>query len=336
MLSFLVRRLLGALGTIAVAVIVLFVLVRLLPNNAALAQLGQHAPEAQVQRLMDEQGWNRPLGEQFVEFFGRFFTTGDLGRSFRGGRPVTEELGERFAATIELTTVALLIGVPLGLIAGVAAAVWKNGWPDRLVMFISLVGVSVPVFFLGMCLLITLGGWLSDGRLDPGSGYRFQSDFVFFESLVRLDPALVANTLRHILLPALALSTIPLAYVARITRASLLEVLSADYVRTARSKGCSPARVIWRHALPTASIPIVNIAGLQLGVLLSGAVLTETVFSWPGLGRWMVEGVQRSDYPVVQGGVMLTATLFVLLNLVIDLTYAWLDPRVRLEGRTDG
>ncbi len=330
MLGYVIRRLFGAVATIVVAVIVVFVLVRTLPNNPVLAQLGQHAPEDEVQRMMAREGWDQPVWRQGLRFVEGLVTQGDLGRSFRSGRPIAREIGERFAATVELTVVALLIGLPLGLLAGVSAAVWRNRWPDRLTMLVALVGVSVPIFFLGMCLLMLLGGWFSDGRLDPGTGGQFASNFVLLEALLRADPVRLDNVLRHITLPAVALATIPLAYVARITRAALLDVLHEDYVRTARAKGCSAVALVWRHALPNASIPIVNIAGLQLGVLLSGAVLTETVFSWPGLGRWMVEGVQRSDYPVVQAGVMVTATVFVLLNLCVDLAYAWLDPRVRL------
>ena len=230
----------------------------------------------------------------------------------------------------------MLIALPVGILAGVAAAVWRNRLPDYLCMSGSLLGVSVPVFFLGICLLYAFPNMPPGWRLPPGLHFSRSTEFVVIESLLRGQLGVFLAAVQHLILPALALSTIPTAYVARITRSSMLDVLAADYVRTARAKGAPPWRVVMRHALPNASIPIANIGGLQVAQLLSGAVLTESVFNWPGLGRYLVQAVQQSDYNVVQGGTLLVAGVFVLVNLLIDLLYAVLDPRVRSEEAQHG
>jgi peptide/nickel transport system permease protein len=270
-----------------------------------------------------------------------------LGQSlFRSGENVTEALLEKFPATVELTVAALLLALPLGVLLGVAAAVWRNRPPDYLCMTGSLLGVSVPVFFLGICMMTAVYAlspyvpFLADiptGRRMPiGVFFEPITGFHTIDTLLMGRGDLFAAALRHLLLPAIALASIPAAVVARITRSSMLDVLSADYVRTARAKGGSRWRVVMRHALPNASIPIANIAGLQASLLLSGAVLTETVFEWPGLGRYLVQAVQHSDYNVVQGAMLLIAAVFVFGSLVLDLLYAWLDPRVRMTGGNDG
>lgn len=338
MVNYLLRRLGWALLTILLAVLIVFVALRLQKVSPVEIKFGQHVVPEAVEEAKEAEGWNRPLYVQFADFLYRLIVHQDLGKSFMTKRDVATDLVSKFSATLELTLAALVIAIPLGILAGVAAAVWRNQWPDYLGMVIALFGVSVPVFFLGMCLMIAFRGWfpVSEGRLPVYVDWQGSTDFYLLESLLRGQFSLFLTALHYLTLPAIALSTIPMAYIARITRASMLDVLAADYVRTAKAKGNAAWRVVLRHALPNASIPIVNIAGLQIGALLSGAVLTETVFRWPGLGTYLVDAVQNHDYNEVQGGVLLVAVCFVSLNLAVDLLYVWFDPRVRLESVTDG
>jgi peptide/nickel transport system permease protein len=324
--------------TVLAAVVFVFFAVRLLPGNPILARFGQHPVPERIEAAMEAQGWNRPLAVQLGDYLWGVFVEADLGRSLvRPIESVSEELAARFPATIELALASMAIALPLGLLAGVAAAVWRNRWPDYVCMSGSLLGVSVPVFFLGICLMsvseLALGNYFPIGRRLPiGAEYEPLTGFIVLESFVRGDWALWGEALRHLFLPALALSSIPAAVIARLTRSSMLEVLGADFVRTARAKGASRVRAVVRHALPNAAIPIANIAGLQASSLLTGAVLTETVFSWPGVGTYLVGAVQENDYTVVQGSMLLVAAIFAIANLMLDMLYARLDPRVRLIG----
>ena len=338
MTAYLVRRSAWACLTVLAAVVLVFFAVRLLPGNPILARFGQHPVPERIEAAMAAEGWDDPLLVQLGHYLQRVFLQADLGRSLlRPTDRVSEELLRRFPATIELAVAAMLIALPLGVLAGVAAAVWRNRWPDYVSMSGSLLGVSVPVFFLGICLMsiseFVLGNYFPIGRRLP-IGMRVDSatGLYVFESLVRGDWVVFGEAARHLFLPALALSSIPAAVIARLTRSSMLEVLESDYVRTARAKGSSRVRAVFRHALPNAAIPIANIAGLQASALLTGAVLTETVFSWPGVGSYLVEAVRQSDYTVVQGAMLLVATIFVAANLLLDVLYAWLDPRVRIAG----
>ncbi|MEQ8788553.1 MAG: ABC transporter permease [Pirellulaceae bacterium] len=330
MIGFLLRRLAQAALAIVVAVALIFLAIRVLPGNPLLTQFGQHTDPEQMAKIREEQGWNRPLPIQLVDFFWELATTGSLGNSIaRSHTSVSEELAQRIPPTIELSIAALLIALPLGVALGVAAAVWRNRWPDFLCTTSSLIGVSVPVFFLGICLKALLTGMPSSNQLPLGTDFQSMTGFVLPEAILRGRFDVFVQGLRHLCLPAIALSSIPLAIVARITRSSMLEVLSADYVRTARAKGGSAWRVVLRHAFPNASVPVANIAGLQVGLLLSGAVLTETVFNWPGLGTYIVQAVQDSDYVVVQGCAFVVAVMFVTMNLLVDVLHLWLDPRLR-------
>ena len=332
MIGYVVRRLAIAIPTTFVALAFAFVAIRTLPGNPILAAYGQHAVPEDIEREMERLGWNEPVYKQFWDFLTGLVTRGDLGESFREPYTVVEGLRRTFPATIELTLAALLIAVPLGIGTGVIAAIWRGRWPDYVAMTGALIGVSVPVFFLGICLIYLLPGMPSSQRLGlEFVDFESRSGFLLAESLLRGRFDVFGSALRHLFLPALALSSIPTAVIARITRSSMLEVLSADYVRTARAKGNSRWRVVMRHAFPNASIPVMNIAGLQLGALLSGAVLTETVFSWPGLGSYLVTAVLGSDYTVVQGAILLIAIVFVLVNVFVDVMYVMLDPRIRLE-----
>lgn len=331
-MGYLIHRVLISVPTALLAVLVVFVAIRVVPNNPALAAFGQHAVPEKVAAEMARRGWDQPVWVQLKRFVGQAITTGDLGESFFYPESVAAGLRRTFPATVELAVAASLIAIPLGIVFGVAAAVWRGRWPDALCTTGSLLGVSVPVFFLGILLRYWFTGLPTGRRLPLGMGFESASGFVLVESLFCGRWDVFAAGIRHLILPAVALSTIPMAIVARITRAAMLDVLSSDYIRTARAKGGARWRVVLGHALPNASIPIVNISGLQVGQLLSGAVLTETVFDWPGLGRYLVDAVLKSDYAVVQGATLLIATVFVGINLAVDLSYVLLDPRVRSGG----
>ncbi|MFO0904935.1 MAG: ABC transporter permease [Pirellulales bacterium] len=331
MIGFLARRLAQALLTLFMSVCLVFFAVRMLPGNPVLAKFGQHVDPQQIERIRREQGWDRPVHVQLVDFVRQVLVEGDLGESLaRSNENVSEALRNRIPATVELTLAALMIAVPVGLAAGVAAAVWRNGWIDYLCMTGSLLGVSIPVFFLGICLRALFPSMPPGYRL-PLSAIDFEplTGLYTLDTLLRGRPDLWVQALKHLCLPALALSSIPMALIARVTRASMLEVLSTDYLRTARAKGAGLWRRVWRHAFPNAAVPVTNIVGLQTGVLLSGAVLTETVFDWPGLGKYIVDALLQNDYVVVQGGGIVVAVMFVSLNLLLDLCYLWLDPRLR-------
>ena len=339
MTGYLVRRAAWAGCTVLAAVVLVFFAVRLLPGNPILARFGQHPVPERIEAAMEAQGWNRPLVVQLGDYLRSVLGEGDLGRSLvRPVEDVSNELAERFPATVELALASMIIALPVGVLAGVAAAVWRNRWPDYVCMSGSLVGVSVPVFFLGICLMSLseafLGNYFPIGRRLPiGMTFNSVTGLYVFESLFRGEWTVFGEAARHLFLPALALSSIPAAVIARLTRSSMLEVLSDDYVRTARAKGASHTRAVFRHALPNAAIPIANIAGLQASTLLTGAVLTETVFSWPGVGSYLVSAVQENDYMVVQGAMLLVAAVFAVTNLLLDVLYAWLDPRVRTVAR---
>ena len=333
MIHYLLRRLFHAIITIVVAVSLIFIAMRVLPGNPLLAKFGQHPDAEQMQRIIEQQGWNRPILVQLGSFFWQVITTGDLGDSIaRSNENVSAELARRIPATIELTLMAIFIAVPVGVGAGIAAAVWRNRWPDRACMAGSMIGISVPVFFLGICLRAMFTGMPIGFRL-PAFVVDFEplTGFYLLDTLLQGRFDLFVTALQHLCLPALALSSIPTAIIARITRSSMLDVLQVDYIRTAHAKGASPIKVVLRHALPNAAAPIVNIAGFQVGLLLSGAVLTETVFDWPGMGKYIVDAVRENDYVIVQAGALVIAGVFVAANLVVDLLYVWLDPRVRLS-----
>jgi ABC-type dipeptide/oligopeptide/nickel transport system permease component len=330
-IGYLARRVAHALVTIIVAVALVFIAVRVLPGNPLLARFGQHPDIEDIEKLRREYGWNRPVLVQLGQFGWQVLSTGKMGKSVaRPHADVGDELRECFPATLELTTAALLLAIPLGIAAGAVAAVFRNRWPDRLSMTLSLLGVSIPIFFLAICLREVLTFLPTSRRLPEQIDFDPISGLLLLDTLLRGRPDLFAIAVHHLLLPAVVLSTIPTAVIARITRSSMLEILSADFIRTARAKGASLWRVVWRHALPGAAVPVANIAGLQIGLLLSGAVLTETVFDWPGLGSYVTRAIGDRDYVAIQGDAILIAAMFVTLNLILDVLYVWLDPRIRL------
>ncbi len=332
MIAMLFRRLLLLVPILFGVTVIVFGAVRLVPGDPAQVMLGERASPEAIARVRESLGLDKPLPVQFAATVGRM-ARGDLGRSIVSGAPVTQEISQRFPATVELGGAALAIALIVGIPLGILAAARKNSWIDVLSTSGALVGVSMPIFWLGLVLMLLFSAQLRilplSGRLDLALDIVPVTGFYLLDSLLRGDFAAFRSAGLHLILPALTLATVPMAIIARMTRAAMLEVLGADYVRTARAKGLGERAVVWRHALKNAAIPIVTVAGLQLGYLLSGAVITETIFSWPGIGSLAVQSVFSRDFPVLQGCVLVFATCFVLVNLATDLLYTRMDPRLR-------
>lgn len=328
----LMRRLGEILPVIFGIVLLVFLMVRMIPGDPAKIMLGERASPAEVAALRAELGLDQPLPVQFVGYAAEL-AQGDLGRSIIRNTRVSEDLGRTFPATIELACAAMAIAIVVGVGLGSIAALRRNSWWDALCGSLSLLGVSIPIFWLGLVLLLifpaTLHWFAFSGRTE--ASFPTPTGFYVIDSLLSGRLANFLDVLNHLVLPALTLSTVPLAMIARMTRSALIDVLSQDYIRLARAKGLPPLHIWWRHAVPNAMIPVITVIGLQFGYLLGGAVLTESVFQWPGLGNLVVEAVRQRDYPVVQGGILLIATTFCVVNVIVDLMYAWLDPRVRSE-----
>ena len=333
---YILRRLIQLVPVLLGISLLVFAFLHLIPSDPAVTLLGDRATPEAVEQLRERMGLNQPLPLQYLSFLGSLLSF-DLGTSIFTGVPILDEIKLRWPATFELSVVAMLIALLLGIPAGVIAAVKKNSLVDNLTMSGSLLGVSMPVYWLGLLLVYLFAvnlQWLPpSGRIGIDAGYSFQpiTGFFIFDALIQGDFAALGNILSHLVLPAVTLSTIPLAIIARITRSAMLEVLSQDYIRTARSKGLKELMVIGKHALKNAMLPVVTIVGLEFGTLLGGAILTETIFSWPGIGSWIYGGILQRDYPVVQGGVVFVAFMFVLVNLLVDLSYAFLDPRIQYK-----
>ncbi len=311
---FLITRLTSLVPILFGTSLVAFLLIRLVPGDPAIALLGMEADARAIAALRQQLSLDQPLVVQYVTWLGRILT-GDFGRSIQGGRPVLPLLLGALGPSALLAIAALLISLAIAIPAGIVAATKRNSGADYAASFLALCGLSMPSFWLGVLLILAFSIYLP---ILPASGY--------VSPLV--DPL---GHLKHLILPALTLGAALAAATMRMTRATMLEVLRADYVRTARAKGLPPRAVIWSHALRNARIPIATLLGIQFGQLLGGVVVTETVFSWPGIGKLTVDAIFARDYPVVQGAVLLTATLFVLINLATDLLYTALDPRVRLS-----
>ena len=307
-------------------------MVRAIPGDPAQILLGQQATPERVAQVREQLGLDKPLPTQYLLFL-KGAATGDLGDSIVTGRPVTIELLDRFPATLELALAALLFAVVVGIPVGVIAAVKQYSFLDKLTSVIALTGVSMPIFWLALILVVIFTVNLNllpfPGRLSNGVAITKITGMVIPDSLLTLNFAGFWDGLKHLIIPAIALGTIPMAVVTRMTRSSMLEVMGEDYVRTARAKGVVPWRVVFRHALRNAMLPVVTVIGLQFGLLMSGAVLTETIFGWGGIGQIALESIYRRDYAMIQGVVLYGATFFVLINLLVDVLYAILDPRVR-------
>ncbi len=333
MVSYVLKRLALLVPTLLGMSILAFSLIHLVPGDPATVMLGERATPAAVQALRQELGLDRPLYVQYGRFL-RGLVTLDLGRSLKTREKIAVEMADRFPATAELAFAAILFAALGGVFLGIMAARWRRSFVDVLVMAGSLAGVSMPIFWLGLLVILLFSvqwGLLPlAGRLDPSFLVPHRTGFLLVDTLLSGQPAAFLDALKHLLLPAWVLGTIPLAVIARMTRAAVLDVLTQDYVRTAWAKGLSERRVLLVHVLKNALIPTLTVIGLQFGYLLGGAVITETIFAWPGVGRWLVLAVSARDFRAVQGGVLLLATVFVLVNLAVDLLYAVADPRVRL------
>ena len=333
MLRFVVTRLLMVVPTFFGVTLAAFAFIHLIPGDPVELLVGERGidPERHA-RLLREMGFDRPLWEQYLGFLGDVLQ-GDLGKSIVTRQAVLEEFLILFPATIELSVCALAVALLVGLPAGIFAAVRRGTAFDHSVMALSLTGFSMPIYWSGLMMIILFSGILQwtpvSGRIsallwvDPVTG------FLLIDSLLSNEEGAFVSAVRHLILPSVVLSTIPLAVIARQTRSAMLEVLNEDYVRTARAKGLSPFRVIGLHALRNALIPVVTVIGLQVGVLFAGAILTETIFSWPGVGKWLVNSIFRRDYPSVQGGLLLIASMVMVVNLIVDLLYGLINPRIR-------
>ncbi|MBM7061537.1 ABC transporter permease subunit [Pseudomonas sp. UL073] len=333
MLAFLARRLGLLIPTFFGVTLLTFALIRLIPGDPVEVMMGERRLDPQAHaEAMHRLGLDRPLYEQYLSYLGQL-AHGDLGTSFRSGESVWREFATLFPNTLELALAALLFAGVLGVLAGVIAALKRGSWFDHGVMGLALTGYSMPIFWWGLMLqiLISVGlGWTPvSGRIDLLYDIEPRTGFMLIDALLSPDEGAFLDALRHLILPTIVLGTIPLAVIARMTRSAMLEVLREDYIRTARAKGLSSARVVFVHGLRNALIPVLTVFGLQIGALLSGAVLTETIFSWPGIGKWLIESISARDYPVVQNGILLIATLVILVNFTVDLLYGLANPRIR-------
>jgi len=313
-------------------------MVALSPGDPARVMLGERANAQQLEQLRAELGLDRPLSEQYLLYLGRAVRL-DFGKSIKTGRPVMEEISEHLPATVELALVAMVIATAAGILVGVLSAVKRNSWNDYTAMAGALVGVSMPVFWLGLVFImifsVGLGLFPTGGRMNVRVFFDSITNFYILDGLIILirdgDGEILRYAIRHIILPAIALATIPLAIIARTTRSSMLETLRQDYVKTARAAGIPEGRVIFRYALKNALLPIITVVGIQFGLLLAGAILTETIFAWPGIGRWLYAAISARDYPAVQAGVVIVSTIFVGINLIVDILYSIVNPRIRLQ-----
>jgi peptide/nickel transport system permease protein len=334
MLRFVVRRLLLLVPILLGVSLLVFVWIRALPGTPAQSLLGERATPQLIKQVNHQYGLDRPIYEQYWRYVDQTAHF-KLGTSISTSRTVGFEIRNRFPATVELAVAAMLFAVVLGIPLGFMAAKRYGTWFDHASLVTSLIGISIPIFFLGLILKYVFSvrlGWLpSIGREDVLADREHPTNFFILDAIIERDPEALVDTIKHLILPAVALGSIPLAIVTRITRASVLDVQNEDYVRTARAKGLSPMIVDRRHVLRNALLPISTIIGLQTGLLLSGAVLTETIFAWPGVGSWLAEAIFNRDYPVLQGGILFLALVFVLVNLIVDVSYAIINPRIRLS-----
>jgi dipeptide transport system permease protein len=333
MLRFLLGRLAILIPTFIGVSLIAFSFIRLLPGDPVMLMSGERVmSEERHAAIMHDLGLDRPMPVQYLSYLGNVLT-GDLGTSIVTKRPVLGEFFALFPATLELSLCAILLAVVLGVPAGVFAAVKRGTWFDQSIMGVALVGYSMPIFWWGLLLIIFFSGYLGwtpvSGRISLMYFFPPVTGFMLIDSLLSGQAGAFKSALTYLILPTIVLGTIPLAVIARQTRSAMLEVLGEDYVRTARSKGLSPFRVVGVHALRNALIPVITTIGLQVGVLLAGAILTETIFSWPGIGKWMVDAVFKRDYAVVQGGLLLIAGVIMLVNLAVDITYGFINPRIR-------
>ncbi|MGB3336256.1 MAG: ABC transporter permease subunit [Devosia sp.] len=335
MISYILRKLLLIVPTVIGISICAFAFVRLLPGDPILAMAGEHGVTPERYEILKEAfGYNLPIWQQYLNYLGSVLS-GDFGVSLGTKRPVLGEFMTLFPATVELALCAIILATVVGVPAGVLAAVKRGSWLDQGTMGVALTGYSMPIFWWGLLLIMFFSSYLGwtpvSGRIALNFFLRPITGFMTIDSLLYGNWPAFVSALRHLILPTVVLATIPLAVIARQTRSAMLEVLGEDYVRTARAKGLSPKRVVNVHALRNALIPVVTTIGLQVGALMAGAILTETIFSWPGIGKWMIESILKRDYPVVQSGLLLIALIIMAVNLIVDVLYAVINPRIRVR-----
>jgi len=331
---YIIKRLLQIIPVILGVTIIAFALIHLAPGDPARTMLGQHATETEISEIREKYGLDKPLYVQYFVWLGDVLH-GDLGRSILTHEQVATEIAARFPNTIELAIAAMIFAIIIGGLAGIISATKQYSITDYTVMGVALFGISMPVFWLGIMLMMIFGvnlGWLPiGGRIDLLIPFNRVTGFMVFDSIITANGAALISVLRHLILPAIALGTIPMAIIARVTRSSMLEVLRQDFIRTERAKGLTERKVIYKHAIRNAMVPVVTVIGLNFGLLLSGAILTETIFSWPGVGRLVVNAVYARDYPLVIGCILVFALVFVIVNLITDILYTFIDPRIHYE-----
>lgn len=329
----LLLRLFALLPTLLGVTLVAFGLIRLVPGDPVEVMMGERRLDAEAHAaLVHRLGLDQPLHRQYLDYVGGLLQ-GDLGQSLVSREPVSQEFAALFPATVELALAALVLAVLLGLALGTLAALRRGSWLDQGVMGVATLGYSMPVFWWGLMLImyfsVTLGWTPVSGRIAVEFDVPVRSGFMLIDAWLTDEPGAWISACRHLLLPALVLGTSTMAVVARMTRSSMLEVLREDYIRSARARGLGPGRVLLVHALRNALIPVLTVVGMQAGSLLAGAVLTETIFSWPGIGKWLIDAIARRDYPVVQAGILISALSFIAINLLVDLLYGVANPRLR-------
>ncbi len=331
MLAYIIRRILILIPTLLGVSVIVFLMLRITPGDPAELLLGERATEEALHEIREHLGLNEPLHVQYGLFLKRLMK-GDLGETIWSRQKVWIEVKERFPATIELSVVALFISCFFGIIFGIISATKQYSIFDYLSMLGALIGVSMPIFWLGLVFMLIFSvnlGWLPlSGRISVGVDLEVITNFYIIDAVLTKNWGALKDVLWHIIMPATTLSTIPMAIVARMTRSSMLEVLRQDYIKTAKAKGLSQFIVTFKHALRNALIPVVTTIGLQFGVALGGAILTETIFAWPGVGKWMFDAVMKRDYMVIQGGTLFIAAVFVVINLMVDVLYAVINPRI--------
>ena len=333
MFRFLLTRVSLIVPTFIGITLLVFVLIRLIPGDPIETMAGERGLDAALHaKLRAEYGFDQPVLVQYWYYLLRLLQ-GDLGKSIVTHKPVIAEFISLFPATVELSLCAILFALCLGLPAGIIAAVRRNSIFDHGVMGVSLTGYSMPIFWWGLLLILLFSvqlGWTPvSGRISVMFFVPEVTGFLLIDTLLSGEKGAFSSAVSHLILPTIVLGTVPLAVIARMTRSAMLEVLGEDYIRTARAKGLSNFRIIAIHALRNALIPIVTVIGLQVGVLFTGAILTETIFSWPGIGKWLIEGIGRRDYPVLQGGTLLIGSIVMTVNLLVDVTYGVINPRIR-------
>jgi peptide/nickel transport system permease protein len=332
MKKYILKRLLLLIPVLIGVSILIFVIVRLTPGDPARILAGEHATEEYVQATRERWGLDKPMYVQYYIWF-KSLLRGDLGRSITTHSPVVEEIFNRFPATLELSLFAMFLAIVIGILAGIISAIRQYHFFDYFSMTIALFGISMPVFWLGLMLMFVFGLWLDilpiSGRINVMIPLQNITGLYVLDSILTLNFQALGSSLLHLILPSIALGTIPMAMIARITRSSMLEIIRLDFIRTERAKGLPERMVIFKHALKNALIPIITVIGMEFGLLLGGAILTETVFAWPGLGRYTVDAVYARDYPAIQGSVLFIAFIFVLVNLITDVLYAYINPRIR-------